>query len=255
LNKEKREERQRLKEANRPHVVLGTIPGRDDVWQKCDLAKVLIDEETLVNDAEPIPTPMTHSPNTVLLPKYLGHGVGEIEKKLLFQDLPRLSAEASVLPFRRAAHEPGLVSLKHTEAEERELAKANTFGKLLDLRNANARGIAYENRRRIIAEFSEPDKPFDTGRPEVQGALTASLDSFVLTFVIIAALLTYKIRNLWAHLTKFKRDVGNRRSLRKLVHQRAKILKYLKRLDRDRYDMTLNRLALDSESVEGELVV
>lgn len=70
-----------------------------------------------------------------------------------------------------------------------------------------------------------------------------------------AALLTFKIRNLWNHLTKFKRDIGNRRSLRKLVHQRAKILKYLKRLDRDRYDRVLERLALAPESVEGELVV
>lgn len=67
--------------------------------------------------------------------------------------------------------------------------------------------------------------------------------------------MTYKIRKLWIHLTKFKKDVGNRLSLRKLVHQRAKILKYLKRLDRDRYDTLLERLALEPHSVEGELVV
>lgn len=71
----------------------------------------------------------------------------------------------------------------------------------------------------------------------------------------VAAILTYRIRNLWTHLTTFKRDVGNRRGLRKLVHQRAKILKYLRRTNRVRYDILLNRLALEPESVEGELIV
>src|SRR5882672_1312430 len=72
---------------------------------------------------------------------------------------------------------------------------------------------------------------------------------------ISAALLTYQIRNLWNHLTTFKRDVGNRRGLLKLVHQRAKILRYLKKTDQDRYEAILPRLALEPKSVEGELVI
>lgn len=67
--------------------------------------------------------------------------------------------------------------------------------------------------------------------------------------------MTYKIRNLWTHLQKFKSDVGNRRGLTKLVHQRAKVLKYIKNTDRDRYDMALQRLGLEAGAVEGELVV
>lgn len=70
-----------------------------------------------------------------------------------------------------------------------------------------------------------------------------------------AALLTLQIRNLWNHLTKYKRDTGNRRSLRHLVHQRAKMLRYLKSVDRDRYDRVLERIGLEPTSVEGELVV
>jgi small subunit ribosomal protein S15 len=70
-----------------------------------------------------------------------------------------------------------------------------------------------------------------------------------------AALLTFKIRDVWSHLTRSKRDIANRRSLGKLVHKRAKLLKYLKRLDLDRYDKVLSRLALEAESVEGELVI
>ena len=76
-----------------------------------------------------------------------------------------------------------------------------------------------------------------------------------LPFLCTVALLTYQIRNLWDHLLSFKRDVANRRALRMLIHQRAKLLRYLRRKDRDRYETVLDRLALEPESVEGELVV
>lgn len=64
-----------------------------------------------------------------------------------------------------------------------------------------------------------------------------------------------RIRTIWDHLNKFKKDVVSRRSLRLLVHKRAKILRYLKRVDRDRYERVLERLGLEAGSVEGELVV
>jgi len=172
----------------------------------------------------------------VHMPQQLGFGVGDAERMMLFDKLPMLSAEAETLGAEHDSQETK--SAKYALGLEKELKKANSFAQLLDLRNANAAGIAYENRRRIIAAFSSPSNPIDPGRSEVQ-----------------AALLTYRIRNLWNHLTTFKRDVGNRRGLRKLVHQRAKILKYLKRKDQDRYENVLERLALEPESVEGELVV
>lgn len=52
-----------------------------------------------------------------------------------------------------------------------------------------------------------------------------------------------------------KKDVHARRPLRMLVHKRAKMLKYIKRLDKDRYETILRRVALEPDSVEGELVV
>jgi small subunit ribosomal protein S15 len=64
-----------------------------------------------------------------------------------------------------------------------------------------------------------------------------------------------KIRKLWSHLLSNKRDVGNRLSLRKLVHQRAKLLKYLKNISPDRYEILLPRIGIEAEAVEGELVV
>jgi len=233
-NNVRKAERWRKAEASRPSVVLGTRPGDDATWKNCDLAKILVDEEALVSDTNIKPT--QQPVGIVNMPKHMGFGVGEAEKSMLFGKLPMLSAEADVL-----SEDPsGLKTMESVfvGGREKELKKANTFAQLLDLRNANAGGIAYENRRRIIAAFSTPSNPSDTGRSEVQ-----------------AALLTYQIRNLWNHLKNFKRDVGNRRGLRKLVHQRANILRYLKRKDQDRYETILERLALEPESVEGELVV
>ena len=64
-----------------------------------------------------------------------------------------------------------------------------------------------------------------------------------------------RLRTLWEHINKFKHDIAGRRSLRTLIHKRAKVLKYLKRKDRDRYDDVLDRLGLEPKSVEGELVI
>jgi small subunit ribosomal protein S15 len=67
--------------------------------------------------------------------------------------------------------------------------------------------------------------------------------------------MTMQIRNLWSHLTQHKRDLSNRVSLRKLIHQRAKMLRYLKRHDRGRYEALLPRIGVEREAIEGELVV
>ncbi|KAF5318844.1 hypothetical protein D9619_010768 [Psilocybe cf. subviscida] len=218
--------------AARPSIVLGTRPGEEDTkWKNCDLYKILVDEEALHtnNNLVPEETPV----GTVELPQQFGFGVGEVEKEVLFKDLPVSSAGMAT----EAGTGAGIFDGKDKILEQ-ELAKSSLLAKALDLRNANAGGIAFENRRRIVRAFSTPEKPFDTGRTEVQ-----------------IALLTYKIRNLWKHLTTFKRDVANRRALRQCVHDRAKLLKYLKGVSLDRYDIILERVALDPQSVEGELVI
>lgn len=56
-------------------------------------------------------------------------------------------------------------------------------------------------------------------------------------------------------MEQYKQDVGNLRGLRKLVHHRAKVLRYLKRTNRARYDFLLPRLGVEPEAVEGELIV
>lgn len=73
--------------------------------------------------------------------------------------------------------------------------------------------------------------------------------------ILIAALLTWKIRNLWGHLTRANHDIHNRRSLLLLLHQRAKVLKYLRRTDRERYLKTLDRIGVHARAVEGEVIL
>lgn len=71
-----------------------------------------------------------------------------------------------------------------------------------------------------------------------------------------AAILTYRIRNLHEHLADGHRhDNHNRRGMTLLVHQRAKLLKYLKRKSLSRYEALLPRLGLQRRAVEGEIVV
>jgi small subunit ribosomal protein S15 len=149
-------------DAQREYAVLGHRPGQDHKWRSCDLAKVVITEDALYSDSVP---EILHSPEgDIELPPHLSFGITERSKELLFKVLPPLSAQEGVTKFSE-----NVVS-EMQEAMENEKAKASMFAKVIDLRNANAKGLAFENRRRCIKLFSPPGNPFDTGRPEVQGA-------------------------------------------------------------------------------------
>ena len=149
-------------DAQREYAVLGHRPGQEHKWLSCDLAKAIVTDTALHSNSVPeiIRTPE----GDIDLPPYLNYGVAGKTKHLLFEVLPPMSAQSGVTTFS------GNVVSEAEEAMEKEKAKANMFAKVLDLRNANAKGLAFENRRRCIAAFSPPGKADDTGRPEVQGA-------------------------------------------------------------------------------------
>ncbi|KAL5519387.1 hypothetical protein ACEPAH_1070 [Sanghuangporus vaninii] len=268
-NVEKKEERARLHDQNKPHVVLGTHPEEEErKWRNCDLAKVLVTPEELRSVPAPpldgpVETVMKESGEEVrvekvVIPEYTSFGLDGLDgteswdeqRYFFFHELPQESASFEFEPQgvennrRFEAHRGTEDGLTQRERRRMEVVnhvatnKARQLARIVDLRNANARGIAFENRRRIIAAFSPSGKAADSGYPEVQ-----------------VALLTMKIRNVWKHLMERKKDIHSRRSLRLLVHQRAKMLKYIKRIDRDRYDRILERVGAEPEAVEGELVV
>lgn len=85
--------------------------------------------------------------------------------------------------------------------------------------------ITNEERKEIISEYGETEK--DTGSTEVQ-----------------IALLTKRIKDLTEHLKTHKKDHSSRRGLLKLVGQRRRLLKYLKKKDLDTYRALLEKLGL-----------
>ena len=115
---------------------------------------------------------------SVTMSKYLNYGVGEKEKEILFDTLPQLSALHSVASTSSPGKQGNVSATKlqqqHDEAIPIERFKSRMLARVISLKNANAKGIAFENRRRIITTFSEPSNPHDPGRPEVQGMFPPS---------------------------------------------------------------------------------
>ena len=58
------------------------------------------------------------------------------------------------------------------------------------------------------------------------------------------ALLTDRIRSLTEHVKNNKKDVHSRHGLVKLVSQRKKQLKYLRKTNSDSYDELINKLSI-----------
>jgi small subunit ribosomal protein S15 len=82
-----------------------------------------------------------------------------------------------------------------------------------------------EEKQAIIAEYATHEG--DTGSPEVQ-----------------IALLTKRINDLTEHLKEHKKDHHSRRGLLKMVGQRRSLLKYLTKVDIERYRSIIKRLGI-----------
>lgn len=108
--------------------------------------------------------------------------------------------------------------------------------KIIGLQTANAQGIKRYNIQTAIRMLGRSEG--DTGSSEVQ-----------------AAVWTVKIRDLERHFETHRKDRHNRRAYRKLIHKRARILKYLKTQDITKYHQTLKALGLKPDDVENEIVV
>jgi small subunit ribosomal protein S15 len=82
-----------------------------------------------------------------------------------------------------------------------------------------------EKKSQVIGEYETHDG--DTGSPEVQ-----------------VAILTTRINELTGHLKDHKKDHASRRGLLKMVGKRAALLKYVNRVDSNRYKTLIKRLGL-----------
>lgn len=85
--------------------------------------------------------------------------------------------------------------------------------------------IAVERKAKLIDQFKRHEE--DTGSSEVQ-----------------VAILTERINHLTEHLKVHKKDFSSRRGLLMLVGQRAQLLKYLQKTDRERYENLIKKLGI-----------
>lgn len=85
--------------------------------------------------------------------------------------------------------------------------------------------LSAEQKGEIVKGFQRSEG--DTGSPEVQ-----------------VALLSARIDQLTEHFAQHKQDHHSRQGLLRLVGQRRKLLDYLKRKDRERYQSLIERLGL-----------
>lgn len=85
--------------------------------------------------------------------------------------------------------------------------------------------ITTEKKAEIIKKYARHEN--DTGSPEVQ-----------------IAILTERINNLTEHIKKNKKDLHSRRGLIGMVNKRRKLLKYLKRIDEERYNKIVEELGI-----------
>lgn len=86
-------------------------------------------------------------------------------------------------------------------------------------------GLSTDKKTEIVKEFGKGEK--DTGSAEVQ-----------------IALLTTRVKELTEHLNEHKKDFSAQRGLRKMVGQRRRLLKYVKRHDLATYRQLLERLGI-----------
>ena len=82
-----------------------------------------------------------------------------------------------------------------------------------------------DDKKKIIAKFAQAKG--DTGSPEVQ-----------------VALLTERIAKLTDHLKKHAHDVHSRRGLLTIVSKRRRLLNYLSKKAKDRYEKIIASLGL-----------
>ncbi|ORX41003.1 hypothetical protein BD324DRAFT_647903 [Kockovaella imperatae] len=199
-------------------------PLSGSLWDGCRLAKTLIHPRQVWS----WPVPKYELGET---PQQLIPGLSAQDKDILFGAVPYTSTAIQ--------YDPGLPQeirdAKATKVAEDQEKQEEMVYRILDLRNASRSQIQAFNRRRIIEEFGQGYNSGDS--------------------ICQSALLTMEIRSLNEHCLVQIHDVQNRERLKRLVYERAKHLKYLKRKYPAKYDQALLDLGLDPRTVEGELIL
>ena len=99
---------------------------------------------------------------------YLNFALTPSDALLLFEQLPKSSLAIQLDPSLPEE----TLARRRSDAAPAEASKAEALMRIVDLRNTNARGIRFENTRRIVRRFGQGE---GVGRVEVQGELLMPL--------------------------------------------------------------------------------
>ncbi|GAA5857592.1 hypothetical protein JCM8547_004286 [Rhodosporidiobolus lusitaniae] len=237
-NVEKAAQLVRQHQAAHPDPVFGFAKGNDELWDKSLLKSILLAKEDVWGQpaaAGGAAARAAAESGEGFTPKLFNFGLTAEQAEQLSEDLPATAALRATLGGQATSVDTVMLS-RFEEATEAEQRKRDTLMRIVDLRNADSKGIEVENKRRIVAAFGRT--PGDTASAEVQ-----------------AAILTARIRSLSSHLISQPRDIHNRQALRQLISKRANVLKYLRAVSVSRYEECLEKIGVEPRAVEGEVIV
>lgn len=183
-NLDKKAQLVREHEQTRPDPVLGYAQGNEDLWNKSLLKQILLRREDVWagNAQSASGTSSTASAEAVdadthgYTPKLFNFGLDSETAHQLSDVLPATSALRSTLGDQ-ATSVGSVMFSRFEDATRAEQEKRDTLMRIIDLRNADSKGIEVENTRRIVEAFGRV--PGDTASPEVQGEPSPSLRSRV----------------------------------------------------------------------------
>lgn len=164
-NLEKKVQLVRAHEQSRPDPVFGYAKGNEHVWNNSLLKRILLDKQdvwghVVKNEGESRPAARDGDA------KLYNFGLDQSTAQQLANVLPATAALRSTLGDENTAVDSILLD-KIERASEVEERKRDTLLRIVDLRNADSKGIEVENTRRIVEHFGRV--PGDTASPEVQG--------------------------------------------------------------------------------------
>jgi small subunit ribosomal protein S15 len=223
-------------------------------WDRSLLKKVVLDREAVWYSQPPAYDTNPTTEGTFPLPSrpehFSQHLTSPADLDLLFKHLPE-SGLARATYLSDTTTSPTDLARRVSEETPAQVSASEQLMRVLDLRNADSRGIRTTNIRRIVQVFGGPTSTSEpTSEPTTERLDTGSP-------AVQAAIMTHRIRLLASHIAQNPRDVHNRKNLRELVHRRAKVLRYLKRRagDGEGYEALLDKIGVDRRAVEGEVVV
>ncbi|GAA5979008.1 hypothetical protein JCM10908_002770 [Rhodotorula pacifica] len=235
-NLDKKAQLVRQHEQTRPDPVLGYAQGNEDLWNKSLLKQILLRKEDVwAGKATSSGAKEGTASSGHYTPELFNFGLTAETAQQLSEVLPATAALRSTLGDQ-ATSVGSVMFSRFEDATKAEQQKRDTLMRIVDLRNADSKGIEVENTRRIVEAFGRV--PGDTASPEVQ-----------------AAILTMRIRSLSAHLISLPRDIQNRQALRLMISRRARLLKYLRKVSVTRYEDVLDKIGVEPRAVEGEVVI